>query len=79
MKTIEAEQTSLGSSLDDAQKERVVITRAGRPVAVLVGVQDLDDEQLALCRSVEFWELISKRRQEPTMSRTVLERALEKR
>jgi antitoxin (DNA-binding transcriptional repressor) of toxin-antitoxin stability system len=59
MKTIDADQTGLGKSLDDAQRERVVITRAGRPVAILVGVQNLDDEQLALCRDDEFWNLIS--------------------
>lgn len=73
MKTIDAENTGLGASLDDAQRERVVITRAGRPVAVLVGVQDLDDEQLALCSSDEFWTMISARRREGTMSRADLE------
>lgn len=75
MKTIDAGETNLGSSLDDAQNERVVITRGGRPVAVLIGVEDLDEEQLALCRSAEFWEMISARRQEPTMTRTELERS----
>jgi antitoxin (DNA-binding transcriptional repressor) of toxin-antitoxin stability system len=76
VKTIEAESTNLGKSLDDAQRERVLITRAGRPIAVLVGLEGLDDEQLALCRSGEFWELIAKRRSEPAMSRAELERAL---
>jgi antitoxin (DNA-binding transcriptional repressor) of toxin-antitoxin stability system len=76
MKTIAAEQINLGTSLEDAQHERVVITRAGRPVAGLVGVEGLDDEQLARCGSAEFWELISKRRGESTMSRAELERAL---
>jgi len=76
MKTIDAEQTNLGSSLEDAQKERVVITRGGRPVAVLIGVADLDEEQLALCRNAKFWEMISERRREPTMSRTELEQSL---
>lgn len=76
MKTIDAAQTGLGSSLDDAQRERVVITRGGRPVAVLVGVQGLDDEQLELCRSDEFWRLISERREEPTLSRSQLEATL---
>jgi antitoxin (DNA-binding transcriptional repressor) of toxin-antitoxin stability system len=73
MKTIDAEQTGLGTSLDDAQQERIIITRAGRPVAVLVGVQDLDEEQLAICGSDDFWKMISERRQERTMSRTELE------
>lgn len=76
MKSIDAGQTGLGTSLDDAQRERVVITRAGRPVAVLVGIQDLDDEQLALCGGDDFWRLISARRREGTVGRAELEQLL---
>lgn len=76
MKTIEAETTNLETLLDDAQRERVVITRGGHPIAVLVGLEGLDDEQLALCRNGEFWELISKRRHEAIVSRAELEKAL---
>lgn len=78
MKTIDAENTGLGPSLDDAQNERIIITKAGRPVAVLVGVRDLDDEQISLCESDDFWKLISARRTEPTLSRAELERIIEK-
>lgn len=77
MKTIEANQTGLGASLEEAQSERIVITRGGRPIAILVGVEGLDDEQLALCGDADFWKLISSRREEPTVGRSELEAALE--
>ena len=79
MKTIEADQTGLGASLDDAQGERIVITRGGRPIAILVGVEGLDDEQLALCGDADFWALIASRRKQSTMGRSELEAALAER
>ena len=39
---------NLASIIDMAQHEPVVVTRRGKPVAVLVGVKGLDPEQVAL-------------------------------
>ena len=46
MKTINIEQTDLTRCVRDAQSERIVVTRNGRPVAVVLGVEGLDAEQL---------------------------------
>jgi hypothetical protein len=40
---------------------------------------DMDQEQLQLSASDQFWALISERRKQDTMSRAELERRLDKR
>jgi prevent-host-death family protein len=64
MKTISlaAAQADLNSLVTDAQSDRVVIERNGRPSAVVVGIEDYDDEDLALASSDAFWQMISERR-----------------
>ena len=77
MKTVDIQDTSLDASVFDAQSDRVVVTRGGNPVALVVGIQGLDEEQIQLGASNEFWKLISNRRQEPTLDRSALEKKLE--
>jgi len=48
--------------VDASQSERVVVTRHGRPAAVLVGVEGRDLEDLALQMSPGFWRMIERRR-----------------
>src|SRR5207248_9797529 len=43
-------------------RSRIVITRAGKPSAVLVGIESYDEEDLRLASSPEFWRLIEERR-----------------
>jgi antitoxin HicB len=50
-----------------AQRERVLITRAGKPVAVIVGIENKDAEDLQLQQSPEFWHMIEERRRRPTI------------
>ena len=76
MKTLGMEQATLDSCVREAQDDRVLLTRDGRPVAVVVGLGGLDDEQIALGLSEDFWRLITTRRREPTISRSELERRL---
>ncbi len=45
-----------------------MITRHGRPAAVLVGVEGEEWESVILQTSAAFWRLIEKRRKEPTIS-----------
>ena len=78
MKTVDFEQTSLNTCIEDAQDERVLITRGGKPVALVVGVGELDDEQLELAGSKKFWSLINERRKQETLSRAELEERIEK-
>ncbi len=77
MKTIALEQATFDVCLDDAQRERVMITRAGKPVALLIGLEGFDEEQLELGYSDKFWQLIEQRRKQKNMSRAELEKQLE--
>jgi prevent-host-death family protein len=64
MKTIPAQElrTNLEAVLSSAQAERIVISRRGKPCAVLVGIEDYDAEDLRLASSHDFWEMIRQRR-----------------
>ena len=76
MKTVDIQHTSLDACVVDAQSDRVVITRGGNPIALVVGVEGLDEEQIQFGVSDKFWKLISERRTEPTFDRTALEKRL---
>lgn len=77
MKTVGIEQATLDSCVREAQDDRVLVTRAGRPVAIVVGLADFDEEQIRLGLSDEFWKMISDRRREPAITRAELERQLD--
>lgn len=77
MKTVGIEQATLDSCVREAQDDRVLVTRAGRPVAIVVGLADFDEEQVRLGLSDEFWKMISARRREPAITRAELERQLD--
>jgi len=79
MKTVEIQETNLDACVQEAQSDRVVITRGGNPVALVVGVEGLDVEQTQLGASDKFWQLISARRKEPTIDRSSLEKKLDSR
>jgi antitoxin (DNA-binding transcriptional repressor) of toxin-antitoxin stability system len=79
MKLVSLEQATLDGCVSDAQHERVVVTQNGKPVALIVGVEGLDKEQLQLGSSDKFWELIGERRTQSAMSRAELEQQLSKR
>lgn len=76
MKMISLEQVRLDACINDAQAERVVITRNGKPVALIVGVEGMDEEQLRLGSSDKFWKLIAERRGQKTLNRAQLEQNL---
>jgi PHD/YefM family antitoxin component YafN of YafNO toxin-antitoxin module len=67
------EKSTLDECVRDSQEERVVVTRNGSPVAVVVGVEGLDEEQVQLGCSDDFWKLIIERRRQNTLSRAELE------
>lgn len=72
-------RADLDTCVTDAQHERLVITRNGKPVALVVGVEGMDEEQLQLGSSAKFWQLVTERRKQKTMSRTQLEQMFEQR
>jgi prevent-host-death family protein len=76
VKVVGLQQANLEECVRQAQDERVVLTRKGKPVALLVGVQGLDLEQIDLGQSDEFWKLIRDRRGQKTISRAELEKRL---
>lgn len=61
-------QKQLKAYVDASQSDRVVVTRHGRPAAVLVGVEGMDWESVVLQTNAAFWEMIEQRRKEPTIS-----------
>lgn len=73
MKTIGFEQTSLNSCINEAQQERVIVTRQGKPIALIIGI---DEEQLELGSDDSFWKLIEERRTQNTISREELEKSI---
>ena len=50
-----------------AQKEKIVITRHGRPAAIVIGVEGQDWEDIVLQTSPAFWRLIEARRKQETI------------
>ncbi len=70
---MDAGKTTVDSLIDQAQSERVVVTRNGKPVALIFGIEGMDEEQLELGSSDKFWKLIAERRQEKAISRAELE------
>jgi antitoxin (DNA-binding transcriptional repressor) of toxin-antitoxin stability system len=77
VKVIDIGQTTLEGSVTDAQHERVVVTHKGRPIALIVGVAGMDEDQLQLESSEKFWTLIERRRAQKTISRADLEQRLD--
>jgi prevent-host-death family protein len=70
MKTVPVRdlQKKLKRCIDEAQEGRVVITRRGKPAALLLGVEGKDWETVILETDPTFWKLIQQRRKEPTIS-----------
>ena len=60
-----------------ARSERIVVTRAGRPIALIVGIKGLDAEQIELGMNGSFWRMIEERRNFKTITRAELERRVE--
>jgi prevent-host-death family protein len=81
MKAVNARdlQKKIKECVDMSQQEQVVITRRGKPAAVMVGVEGKDWEEVVLQTSASFWKLIEERRKQPTMSMKELRTRLKKR
>jgi prevent-host-death family protein len=70
MKTValrEAKQ-SLSGFVAHAQRERVLITKHGRPAALVIGVEGQDIETVLLGQDPSFWKLIEKRRKQRSVA-----------
>jgi prevent-host-death family protein len=78
LRTIDIAQFSADPQqyVNDSQQETIVVTRQGKPCAVLHGVED-DLEISELAHSREFWSMIEQRRREPTIPWDVAEQQLD--
>lgn len=70
MKTVTVRdlQKSVKECVDDAQADRVIITRHGKPAAVLLGVEGQDWDAVVLETDPTFWRMVRARRKQPTIS-----------
>jgi prevent-host-death family protein len=55
-------RAGLSELVEEAQKGPVCLTRHGKPVAVVTGVEGADLDAFVLESSVDFWREIQKRR-----------------
>jgi len=55
-------KNSLSAYIDDAQHDRVLVTRHGRPAALIIGVEGEQFEDLLTRSDSRFWEMIESRR-----------------
>ena len=80
MKTINVRdlQKNVRKCVVASQNDRVVITRHGRPTAVLVGVEGRDWEDVLYQTSASFWKMIQRRRKEKTISLREMRERMEK-
>jgi prevent-host-death family protein len=70
MKTVAVRQLQqrIKSCLDEAQEDRVVITRHGKPAAILIGVEGKDWETVMLETNPTFWRMVQARRGQSTIT-----------
>ncbi len=76
MKTISTRtlQTHVRDCVKASQRDRVVVTRHGIPTALIIGIEGVDWETLAIQTNPSFWRMIEKRRSENTISLETLRR-----
>jgi len=69
MKELPLEQFSQQTQacVQAAQQEQLLITQNGKPVALVVGLENKDAEDWQLQTSPDFWRMIEERRQRPTI------------
>jgi hypothetical protein len=53
--------------LSEAQRDYIVVTRDGKPFAIVVGVANKDQEDFRLEACPEFWRMIEDRRRSATV------------
>lgn len=53
--------------LETIKRERVVVMKNGKPLAILTAVKNKDEEDLALEEDPAFWQMIRERRKEKTI------------
>jgi hypothetical protein len=65
--TVEQFLKQANSFLASAQKEHVIVTHKGRPLALLIGMENKDAEDFHYMTSPNFWRMIEETRRMPTV------------
>src|SRR5437762_11376122 len=55
-------KNELSSYVEEAQSDRVLITRHGKPAVLMIGVEGEELEDLMTRANPRFWEMIEERR-----------------
>ena len=55
-------KATLSGTIEDSQGQKVVITKHGKPVYILIGCDGYDIEDVLTVADSAFWEMIEKRR-----------------
>lgn len=71
-------RNNFSRTLDAARTDVVVVTRNGKPVAAIQGIDDADVEDLLLERSEKFWTMIARARAGKAVSLETARRRLAK-
>ena len=74
--TVFEARDNFSRTLDAARKDVVVVTRNGKPVATIQGIDDADMEALLLERSDTFWAMIGRARRGKAVSLAAVRRRL---
>ena len=69
-------RNNFSRTLDAARKDVVVVTRNGKPVAAIQGIDDDDMKDLLLERSGKFWWMIARARAGKAVSLATVRRQL---
>ena len=77
MKILGIQDTQLEDCVRQARRQAVVLTRRGKPVAVMFGIKGMDLEQVELSLDADFWKMIEERRKQPTISHSELLKRLD--
>ncbi|MBI3947212.1 MAG: type II toxin-antitoxin system prevent-host-death family antitoxin [Armatimonadetes bacterium] len=78
MKVVEVTEAAdrLSECIQEAQRERILVTRGGRPAALITGIEGYDLEDILLASDPSFWQMIQERRQEESIDRDEILRRL---
>jgi len=70
-------KNELSDTMDEAQRDRVLVTRHGKPAVLLIGVEGESFEDVMTRSDPEFWKMIeSRRRASKTISAGEMRRRL---
>ncbi len=74
--SIREAKAQFSECLEHAQQDAIVITKHGKPTAVIVGAEGKELQDVVLINDKAFWQMIRKSRKQKTYSLEEAEKAL---